>query len=305
MTDAIENEDRSGFIGASEVAEALGLSPYSGRSPVRLAMEKLGQLERATIDPNLAKWGKALQPVILKAVEDRIGMRVRDTDDPRGHKSLSWLRCRTDGITHSGIIVEAKNYSEARAYKYPTENEPEELPLYDLVQVAAEMACWDAEVAFLAVLFGGRDFRMYRIERDPVFEQEILSRLGQFWSYVQRNVVPPASNSVDTALLYPRHTEGMMRVATPAVESEVSRLAALKAQAKQIEAEMERLEGSIKFNMGAAGQLVAPDGRTIATWKASADTSSFDSKRFRADHPEMADRYTVIRPGGRRFIVKS
>lgn len=301
---SVETEDRSGFIGASEVAEALGLSPYSGRSPVRLAMEKLGRTERATIDPELARWGKLMQPVILKAAEERIGIRVRETDDPRGHPNLPFLRCRTDGITDRGIIIEAKNYAEARARQYPAENEPEELPLYDLVQVAAEMACWDAEVAYFAVLFGGREFRCYRIDRDPEFEKSVLERLGAFWTYVQRNQLPPATTVVDTKLLYPRHEDGMVRTASEQVAAAAHRLAQVRAQAKAMESEVERLEDFITFNMGAAGQLVAPDGQTLATWKASADTEAFDTKRFKADHPQIYSQYTIARAGARRFLLK-
>lgn len=300
----VDTEDRSGFIGASEVAEALGLSPYEGRSPVRLAMEKLGRIPRAQIDPSLAKWGKLMQPVILRAAEDRLGVRVRETDDPRGHKTVPFLRCRTDGVTDRGIIVEAKNYSESRARQYPTENEPEELPLYDLAQVAAEMACWDAEVAYLAILFGGREFRMYRIDRDPEFENSLLEKLGVFWTYVQRNQLPPAVNAVDASLLYPRHDDGMVRVASAVSRERVLRLSELKRQVKALSEEIETHEDRLKSEMGAAGQLVSASGEPLATWKASADVSSFDAKRFKADHPNIYDQYTVVRPGARRFLLK-
>ena len=302
---SVETEDRSKFIGASEAAEALGLSPYGGNSPVRLAQEKLGMIERKQIDPKLSEWGHRMQPVILRAVEDRIGMRVRETDTPRVHKTENWLRARTDGVTQNNIIVEAKNYAEGRAHKYPEETSPEELPLYDLVQVAVELACWDAEVGYFGVLFGGRDFRCYRIERDPTFEAEVLERLSAFWSCIQRKQLPDAKSAVDTALLYPRHQEGLIRTATPDIEQMARRLGELKAASKGLDAEIESIENRIKVQMGAAGVLVAAGGETLATWKASTDSSSFDSKKFKSDHPEMFDRYTVIKPGSRRFLLKA
>lgn len=302
---SVETEDRSKFIGASEAAEALGLSPYGGNSPVRLAQEKLGMIERKQIDPKLSEWGHRMQPVILRAVEDRIGMRVRETDTPRVHKTENWLRARTDGVTQNNIIVEAKNYAEGRAHKYPEETSPEELPLYDLVQVAVELACWDAEVAYFGVLFGGRDFRCYRVERDPEFEKEVLTRLSAFWSHVQRKELPPATSAVDTALLYPRHQEGLIRTATLEIEQMARRLGELKAAGKGLDAEIEKLENRIKVQMGAAGVLVASGGETLATWKASADSASFDSKKFKAEHPEMFDRYTTLKPGTRRFLLKA
>jgi len=302
---SVETEDRSQFIGASEVAEALGLSPYSGNSPVRLAQEKLGMIERKQIDPKLSEWGHRMQPVILRAVEDKIGMRVRETDTPRAHKTENWLRARTDGVTQNNIIVEAKNYAEGRAYKYPEETSPEELPLYDLVQVAVELACWDAEVAYFGVLFGGRDFRCYRIDRDPEFESEVLTRLSAFWGHVQRKELPPATSAVDTVLLYPRHTEGLIRTATVEVEQAARDLGKLKAASKSLDAEIESLEKRIKVSMGAAGVLVATGGETLATWKASTDSTSFDSQKFKTDHPEMFERYTVLKPGSRRFLLKA
>ena len=301
---SVETEDRSGFIGASEVAEALGLSPYKGASPVRLAQEKLGVIERKQIDPKLAEWGHRMQPVILKAVEDKIGMRVRETDTPRVHKTENWLRARTDGVTQNNIIVEAKNYAETRASKYPDEDFPEELPLYDLVQVATEMACWDAEVAYFAVLFGGRDFRCYRIDRDPEFESEILTRLSKFWATVQRKQLPEPQSAADTALIYPRHQDGLIRTANPTFVEKARRLSSLKAARTGLDADIERIENEIKLEMGAAGLLVAPTGETLVTWKASSDSTAFNSKKFQKDHPEMFDRYSEIKAGSRRFLLK-
>lgn len=68
---------------------------------------------------------------------------------------------------------------------------------------------------------------------------------------------------------------------------------------------IESLEDRIKKTMGAAGVLTTPNGQTLATWKASADSTAFDSKRFAKEHPEIYDRYQIIRPGSRRFLLKA
>ena len=301
---SVETEDRSKFIGASEVPEALGLSPYQGASPVRLAQEKLGLIERKQIDPKLSEWGHRLQPTILRAVEDRIGVRVRESDEPKFHKTENWLRARTDGVTADGRIVEVKNYAEGRAAKYPDENSPEELPLYDLVQVAVEMACHDVEVAHFGVLFGGRDFRCYRIERDPDFEQEILNRLGKFWSFVQKKKLTAPRSAADTLLIYPRHTEGLTRAATPELIADAHRLAELKKIMKGLDDEVDLLQNRLKKHMGAAGLLTTHEGTLIATWKADTDSEVFDTKKFRAEHPEIAERYLKLKAGARKFLLK-
>lgn len=39
-------------------------------------------------------------------------------------------------------------------------------------------------------------------------------------------------------------------------------------------------------------------------WKRSKDGSALDTERFQADHPEIAGRYRIARPGSRRFTIK-
>ena len=42
----------------------------------------------------------------------------------------------------------------------------------------------------------------------------------------------------------------------------------------------------------------------LVTWKASKESKFFDSKAFKAEHPELYEQYLQTKPGSRRFLVK-
>ena len=39
------------------------------------------------------------------------------------------------------------------------------------------------------------------------------------------------------------------------------------------------------------------------TYRRAKDGTQLDGKRFTQDHPDIAARYTVTRPGARRFVI--
>jgi predicted phage-related endonuclease len=60
----------------------------------------------------------------------------------------------------------------------------------------------------VAVLIGGQDFRIYRIERDEEKIQDLTEREAQFWQMVQQDQQPEPDGSSDAAnalsWLFPR-----------------------------------------------------------------------------------------------------
>jgi len=54
--------------------------------------------------------------------------------------------------------------------------------------------------------------------------------------------------------------------------------------------------------MGDASIARFNNGQT--SWKRSSDTTAFDSKRFKTEHPELHQSYLITRPGSRRFLVQ-
>ncbi len=53
--------------------------------------------------------------------------------------------------------------------------------------------------------------------------------------------------------------------------------------------------------MGDATKVVFETGDV--TWKRSKDSTGFDSKALLLEQPELLQRYSVVKPGSRRFLV--
>lgn len=75
-------------------------------------------------------------------------------------------------------------------------------------QVLHQLAVTGHAWAEVAVLIGGQDFRIYRIERDEEKIQDLTEREAQFWQMVQQDQQPEPDGSSDAAnalsWLFPR-----------------------------------------------------------------------------------------------------
>ncbi|MDP3766551.1 MAG: YqaJ viral recombinase family protein, partial [Dehalococcoidia bacterium] len=75
MDDAAWLAARRAGIGGTDAAAILGLSPF--RTPLDVYLDKTGAAQDERTETQPMRWGKALEPVIAEAVEERIGRHVR------------------------------------------------------------------------------------------------------------------------------------------------------------------------------------------------------------------------------------
>lgn len=80
-------------------------------------------------------------------------------------------------------------------------------------------------------------------------------------------------------------------------------LQSLLAQIDQLQAEAEAIKDAFKAEMIERGEEVLNGTGWRATWKNTAN-SRFDTKRFRADHGDLYEAYT-LHTTGTRFTVNS
>ena len=50
--------------------------------------------------------------------------------------------------------------------------------------------------------------------------------------------------------------------------------------------------------------LLDTDGNILLTWKSGKDKTSFDSKRFAEENPDLYEKYCKTVPGARSFLLK-
>ena len=300
---------RKGGIGSSDAAAAVGLNPY--KSQLELWMEKTGQDEQLPkVDPHDESsplyWGTLLEPIVAAHYTRRTGNKVRRVNAVLQHPTEPWMLANLDREvigTPEVQILECKTagINGARLWK-------DGVPEYVQLQVMHQLAVTGAQAADVAVLIGGQDLQVHRIERDEALIANLMALERQFWGHVQRCEPPPAdgSDSADVALraLYPRDSGQTLDLSQDfemsaafsdllAVRQVIATHNALEAQLKQ----------RIQQRMGEASQALFEGGDV--SWKRSKDSVVLDTGRLLKEQPQLLEQYALARPGSRRFLINA
>lgn len=298
---------RKGGIGSSDAASSVGLNPY--KSQLDLWMEKTGR------DGNLPKtdpndetspmyWGNLLEPIVAAHYTKRTGHKVRRINAVLQHPKESWMLANIDREvigTPDVQILECKTagLNGARLWK-------EGVPEYVQLQVMHQLAVTGKQAADVAVLICGQELQVHRIERDEGMIARLIELERAFWQRVERNDAPVAdgSDSADAALrcLYP-HDSGQSIDLSGDIEMSAafSDLLAVRQQLathSQLEAQLKQ---RIQQCMGVASRAVFETGSV--SWKRSKDGSGLDLDKLLKDQPTLLERYSIVKPGSRRFLV--
>lgn len=299
-------ELRKNGIGASEVASVVGISPWD--SPFALFLRKTGQCP--PIEENQAmKMGHLLEPVVVQLWEDATGCKAvkasakdiiyQDPEHP-------WRIVTPDRIAHeinpdtgkkAKVLLEIKT----SAFSF----DPDNLPAHYIAQCQFQMLVTGIHVCYLCWLTAGREFGYTRLEYDPEFTEWLASEVDRFWN---ENVLggkePDAINVSDLAIKVPHSTPDKPIEADPKALEEIASLREKKAQYDALGKEIETLQDSIKMYMEDCDAITDPDGNVLVTWKSGKDRTSFDSKAFAAENPDLYDKYCKTVPGSRSFLLK-
>ena len=295
-------------IGSSDAAAAVGLNPY--KSQLQLWMEKTGRDGALpVVDPNDDQspmyWGTLLEPIVAAHYTRRSGHRVRRVNAVLQHPEHSWMLANIDRevVGASDVqILECKTAGihGARLWR-------DGVPEYVQLQVMHQLAVTGKQAADVAVLLGGQELQVFRIERDDTLIAQLVALEQQFWGYVERDQQPPADGSASAELalrcLYPRDSGTTLDFSTDLEMSGVfSDLLAVREVITTQTALESQLKQRIQQRMGEATRAVFEIGEV--SWKRSKDGTSLDTTQLLKEHPEMAQIYAVTKPGSRRFLVQ-
>lgn len=284
MSDLVVPVDQTrtaGMLGASEAAAALGFDRYTSPLTVwkRLRGEALDEERNAALD-EMAAWGQALEPVVRGkyAIDRGVGVFVPDVSFVREE----WLRATPDGF-----VVPLGSYGAIggpcgleRPGTYPwgetlstkavagmlqvkcrsaflRDDWRDGVPVKEQIQVRVEMAVCDLPWSDVAVLIGGNQMLVHRVERDLQLEDRILTDLRAFWDLVQSGREP----SPDASAAWRQHVSEKMRptkvMITP--DDEMRELVdfwlAQRRKRKQIQEEEEAAKNDILLRLSAAGAV--------------------------------------------------
>jgi putative phage-type endonuclease len=276
-------ERRTG-IGGSDVAAILGLSRW--KTPLDVYLDKTGQLPPQP-ESEPMRWGTLLEPVILGEFAARHGIRVERPHGIQRHAERPWMLASLDGWAPDlPAVVECKTARSADGWG---DTGTGEIPAYYQTQVAHYLAVTGAAVAFVPVLIGASDFRVYQVERDDGFISDLQAAEEAFWhDHVLAGIPPGPINAADAARLWARDNGETLEV-DPVIGDDVVELRALKAQAKDLEERIGSIEDRVRLAFRDAASI-AVAGKVLATFKAQT-RKGLDAKRMAEAHPEIAEQY--------------
>ena len=298
---------RKGGIGSSDAGAAVGMNPY--KSPLELWMEKTGRdASLPKTDPNDETspmyWGTLLEPIVAAHYTKRTGNRVRRVNAVLQHPGEPWMRANLDREIVGAPdvqILECKKagMNGAKLWK-------EGVPEYVQLQVMHQLAVTGKRAADVAVLICGQELQVHRIKRDEPMIAQLIELERHFWRFVELDVAPPAdgSDSADVALraLYP-HDNGQSLdlihdLEMSAAFSDLLAVRQLLTTQTQLEAQLKQ---RIQQRMGEVTKAVFESGEV--SWKRSKDGLGLDLEKLLKDQPDLQQRYPLVKPGSRRFLV--
>ena len=256
-------DGRKKGMGGSDVAAALGLSPW--RTPVELWQDKRGESEPQPTSDSM-HFGTILEDIVAKEFQERTGMKVQRVNYTFADGEDDWMRANIDRaivnpdisgnvravkdpkegkpVVTTDAILECKTASAFSAALWGDSQEDEikagkivtdhRIPLYYETQAQWYMRLTGVPVCYVAVLIGGNDFRMYRIDRNEEAITAIVEKCRVFWfDYVKAGVAPEPMDIDDIRHLYRREV-GPMVEASAAAAVAIGEYRNLKGQAETI-----------------------------------------------------------------------
>lgn len=313
-------EERRKGIGGSDVAAAMGISKFKDRTPLALWQDKLG-IGKPDQESEAKYWGTVLEDIVAKDFQRRTGMKVQKFGYTFVDGNEDWMRANIDrAIVNPAIsgnvrpekdpqktgrlfttdaILECKTADAHAASEWGDSQIDEikagvvvtdhKIPLYYETQVQWYMRLTGVSVCYVAVLIGGNDFRVYRVDRNNDVIAAIETKCRAFWfDYVKTKQAPPPVNIEDIRRLY-QMDSGEMIEATNEAAVAIGEYRNLKMQLDGLQAQADAVKTKVATLIGESSGITL-GGEKAVTFKAQS-RATFDVARLKAEHPEIWVKY--------------
>lgn len=280
--------DRTKFIGGSDVAAILGISPW--RTALEVFWDKVTPRVEE-IDPRrqrILTRGHRMEPYVVDLLSEETGLVIVKRNERYIDAEHRFIACEIDAEAESGENIEIKTVSPFKAREWGEEH-TDAIPVHYTAQAMHGLMITGKAVCVFGVLIGGDDFRVYRVERDEEAIAAIRAREVAFWNDHILPAVPPEPVTVsDISAMFTKDS-GLAVEATNEIVDVLNQLRDAKAVIKEHEVIAENLEERLKLFMRDAAVLTV-GGNPMATWKSQA-SSRFDQSAFKAANPELFEQF--------------
>lgn len=273
-------EHRKNAIGGSDASSIIGLNQWS--SPYTVWADKLGKLPPKE-DNEAMRLGRDLEDYVAKRFTEVTGKKVRRENAIIYNEKYPFAHANVDRlIVGEDAGLECKTTSVLNLKKFKNGAFPDNY----YVQCVHYLMVTGCKRWYLAVLVLGEGFYDFTIERDEEEIAALAKSEEDFWEYVRTKTPPMADGSESTtetiSLLYPQSNDEV--VGLTAYNRELAEHTALAAQIKALEGRRDEAANKVKAFMKEAGKGESDRYRVSY---GTASRSSFDAKRFAADHKDI------------------
>ena len=307
---------KKGKIGASQVAAALGISPF--QTPANLAMELLGRIPPPE-ENEAMRTGNIMEPAIAQLYMDREEMAIHPWEETCVHPHFDWLIAHPDYFYNDEneikpiCLIEIKNVGARQRFRWE-----DGVPVHVVAQCVLQSLLTGINRVEVVAYFGGNDLEIYPLKITAKQQESLMTRVSLFWfDWIEKNMIPPVCDR-DIELikiLYPSADNVTELTATGAVMDDVKDYWEWKQNRNAIDQTIGTLEAKIRLMMGGASTLNAPDGTRLFTWRQAKPSTKTDWKEvvgvltetFSQHEPfinETVKQHSLTKDGSRRFLDK-
>ncbi len=289
QADAYVIENRHLFVGGSDVPTILGINRY--KSQYQLAREKLG-LDPVEFRGNeYTEFGKALEPQIREYIN-----AINETNfQPATRADYSrHIRSNTDGYDEkNNLILEIKTHGknlDTRPY---------------IAQMQLYMWHFDVQAGWLALYerpenfyieFDADRLQIEVVNRDDDYIQKILDAIETFW--IRCEYLKEKPDMTEQEFMSVGQNELTI------VAQQVEKLELQLASFKKLEEQYKAMKDKLYQLMEEYDVKKWETDRVVITRVLPGKRESFDSTRFKKEHPELAQQYIKVSPTAGSVRIK-
>lgn len=278
-TDVNVTEKRGMYVGGSDISTILGLNRY--KTQYELALEKTGIKPSEFKGNEYTEYGNILEPQIreyINSINKTNFKPATKIDEERK------IRSNTDGHDkEAGLILEIKTHG-----KNPT------LKVYE-AQMQLYMWHFGVEFGWLALYERPEDFdiefdverlKINQVERDDEYIQKILDAIETFW--IRCEYLKEKPDMTEQEFM------GIGQNELTVVAQQVEKLELQLANFKKLEEQYKTMKNKLYQLMEEYDIKKWETDRIIITRTLPTKRESLDSKKLKADHPDLFETYKKV-----------
>lgn len=286
-------------IGGSDAGAICGLNPYS--SAMKVFQDKTTDAVEIA-DSEAMRQGRDLEEYVSNRFTEATGLKVRRSNMMYRSIEYPFMIADVDRlVVGEDAGLECKTASAYQADQW----KDGQIPLHYLAQCYHYMAVTGKRSWYIAVVILGVGFQYAKLEWDEEFIRDLIHMETDFWeNHVRKGIMPKpdGSEACDTVLeqLFRTARKGSS-IPLVGFDEKLERRLELESRIGELETEKNRIDQEIKLAMGEHEEAFG--GGFKIRW-ANVDTCRLDTKRIKAEQPEIYRKFSVT-ASTRRFSVKA